>query len=70
MVGCDICGINSPMLIKGEDGLKRCSGCFVIESPIIDEGWRILKDAMDNNMEWEDTHAIERGRLSNRSRRN
>lgn len=66
MVGCDVCGSNTPMLVKGEDGLKRCSKCFVEESPLIDEGWRILKDAMDKNMEWEDVYAIERRRMSKR----
>ena len=61
---CKKCGAATPMLINGV-----CSSCFVAESPIIDEGWRIVKDIMDNHMEWEDTHELERRRARSRDRR-
>ena len=69
MTGCEVCGAKTAMIIKDKDGLKKCPVCFIKESPIIDEGWRILKDAMDNNMEWEDIHAMERSRISARRNR-
>lgn len=69
MTGCEVCGTSTSMLIKDKDGLKKCSVCFIKESPIIDEGWRILKDAMDNNIEWEDIHAMEKSRASARRTR-
>jgi NMD protein affecting ribosome stability and mRNA decay len=59
---CAKCGVSTPMLIKGADGQKLCSACFTKSSPMIDEGWRIVKSAMDNDMEWEDSHEIERRR--------
>lgn len=61
---CAKCGVSTPMLIKGEDGRKYCTACFVKSSPMIDEGWRIVKNVLDNHMEWEDSHEIERRRDS------
>ena len=61
---CSKCGTATPLLINGV-----CPTCFVAESPIIDEAWRIVKDVLDNRMEWEDSHEIERRREWNRTRR-
>lgn len=69
MNGCAICGNSSPMLVKDASGKKICANCFVKESPIIDEGWRILKEAMDKNMEWVDMHALARSGASTRKKK-
>ena len=63
MSACMKCGVVSSLMFKQGDGYL-CSKCFMDTSPIIDEGWRILKEVMDKMIEWEDDYVIQRKRAS------
>lgn len=65
---CKVCNTAYSFMVKRK-GEYVCGTCFVDESPIIDEGWRILKEVIDSKMVWEDMTSIEQGRRKNEKRR-
>jgi hypothetical protein len=56
------------MIIK-KKGKVLCLGCYNKESPVVDEGERIVKEVIDHLIVWEDTNGLERVRQRIQSHR-
>jgi len=63
---CSVCGATG-FIVKDEDGIF-CLGCYEKRSPFIDEVWRIINNAIVNNIQWVDTDAVEKRRRTEKYR--
>lgn len=51
---------DSNIWFKNNKKEHLCYDCFMKESPIVDEGWRIIKETLDRNTEWVDLEEIDK----------